>query len=737
MLHQRKTFWPALGLLLAWLILTGSLTWIRSRESVVAPVWDQLSYVMKADAFWDTISTGKITNPLNIEPSSRPPGTILITAPVGPLKDYRNFYFRSAFLPVVLMAVAAFVAGVGVTGLGWESAFVALLASSMPMFWQFEVGQIHNTGYSWGLVDTFQASLGALAMASLLVAALSQKRLWLAPALIALALVPLVKPSGFVLAGLMSLAWLVLAIRFRRHDSRGVRRQLIGLLGSSAAIVGVLAALMFASLHSAYFSTRNMEFGRVALAQLRSEWMQSDTLQNLFMIFTGAIGLPILFSVSLLAGTAALQRHDKATESDWIKKAQWSAAIGLVLFLIGLGLTYQATLFRQTRYFFPVLAIATVLFVPILASWMNKCGPRLCGIMAIMPSALTIFLAFPGLANAAYIFGGYGLFTGFGNQEAKTTRHLIDLFRVSKPALPVLFTTTDGVSSAAVEAAFLQRLRELGVPDAAALGSIYRPFSWENGGVVKISSIYNSDVIAIDGFSRVALGPKPLKRHIQAPSLPSTLSFGEEIGAWKSWLATTSESGMTQVALETPNMILLVVKDRSALEREMRKYIASRPWRPEFLLENGRKEFAAGDLLSLPEQGSQIVQPVTFGGVVRVHSLALSRVPNQPKLHVSIYTELLSAGQGRSFSLFIHQLDANGVIIANHDLALGQSRFPERPVSLRSEAFQLLPATRKVAVGIYEPSGSGSLVSDWKLANDWQGRRAMFSLGSLPKQRNQ
>lgn len=734
--HQRKTFWPALGMLLAWLMLTGSLTWMRTRESVVPPVWDQLSYVMKAEAFWNSISTGKVINPLNIEPSSRPPGAILITAPLGPLKDYRNFYFRSAFLPVVMMAAAVFFAGVGVTGLGWESAFVALLASSMPMFWHFEVGQIHNTGYSWGLVDTFQASLGALAMASLLVAALGNKKFGLGPALIALALVPLVKPSGFAFAGLISLAWLVLAIRFRRNGPRGVRRTWIGIFSSSCAVLGVLVALTFASLNSEYFSIRNMEFGRVALAQLRSDWMQSDTLQNLALIFTGAIGLPIIVSVSLLALAAALQRHDNAPGSDWLKKAQWSAVIGIVLFLLGLGLTYQATLFRQTRYFFPILAISTILFTPILVAWSNKCGSRLRGLLAIIPASLCIFLVSPRLSHAAYIFGGYGLFTGFGRQEVQVTRQFIDQFRKVNSSLPVLFTTTDGVSSAAVEAAFLQRLHETGVSDGAALAAISRPFSWENGGVVKIGSIYNSDLLAIDGFSRTVARPKSLKQHKQAAIPATALSFSEELSAWKSWLAASSESGLTHVALETPSLTLLVIKDRLALEREMRKYIVSRSWRQEFLAENGRTEFAAADISTLGQEGAQIVQPVTFGHVVRVHSLAISREPNQPRMHVALYSELLSAGRGRSFSLFVHQLDAHGVIIANHDVPLGQSRFPERPVSLKREAFQLLPATRKVAVGIYEPSGSGSLVSNWTLANDWQGRRALFSLSSLPMQRH-
>ena len=716
--------WAALGMVVIWLFAAGGLTWQRSRESVVPPVWDQQTYVQKGEAMWSSLSKQPWQNPLNIQPSSRPPGTVLLTAPLGPLKDVRNFYFRSAFVPVAIIVLAVFLTGVGVSRWGWPSAFVALLAGSMPMFWQFEIGE-YQTSYNWGLVDTFLASLAALAMAGLFVSAVRFKTVGLGAALVALALLPLVKPTGFVLGGLISLAWLALAMRFACNHPRSPAHGRIRLIATAIAILLVLGGMALASFKSDYFSPSNIAFGKVALQQLKSEWFKTDPLASFISLFTGSIGTPLLVSFATLGGMALLRRK-KAIDVPFANEARWAAGIGILVCVVGILLTYQATLFRQTRYFFPVIAVVTILFTPTLVAWTKRAGPLLCSAIAVIPIALLVFLTSPRLTGMAYRLGGYGLFTGFGRNELRTATGFINRYRQTHATPPLLFSTSDGITTAAFEAAFTNRLRQIGYPDAQVNPLVSRPYNWESGGLVKIDSIYNADILALEGVSR----PRSIAAQENPQTATPLLTFSDELAAWKEWLATTPSKGSTEVLLESPGFVVLEVKDRSALEMQMRTFIASRQWRPEFNLTNTRNKFTAAEVSALRLTGQLLTQPVDFGTAIRVHALALSRVSKHPNVDVAIYSERLAGDANQTFSLFIHQLDSKGSLISSHDVYLGSSRFSNRPVSLEKYSFHLLPATTQLGVGVYAPGGA-ILITDWPLAKDWGGGRAKLDLNSI------
>ena len=704
----------ALCLLIAWLVLAGSLTWMRSRESVLPPLWDQQTYVQKAEAVWTSISKGTRENPLSIEPSVRPPGTVLLTAPLGQLKDFRNFYFRSAFIPVAIMALAVFIVGVGVTRQPWESALLALLAASMPMFWQFDYG---GSNYFWGLVDTFQASLGALAMAGFLVAAVAFKRVWIVPSLVALALLPLIKPTGFLIGGMVSLAWFAVAARYAGKHSRGLVRGWIGIVSTGFAIVLVLGGMALASLNSTYFSSSNIEFGKVALAQLRGEWMSENMTNEFAKLFTASIGLPVLIAVAMLGVMAFLRRKD-GTNVEFAPKARWMAVIGMVVVIFGVAVTYQATLFRQSRYFFPVIAVAIVLFVPILVLWSQRVGKLVYAVLAFIPLSLLLFLSSPRLYGLAFTMGGYGIGTGYGRAELKAANAFIERFRATNARTPTLFTTSDGLASYAFETAFITRLRKLGIAELQASQSVTRPYNWDSGGVVSIDSIYNADVLAIERQS---------SRH----SKTQPMTYAEELQAWKVWLEVSPSLGSTEVVLKSPTIVVLAVKDRSSLERQMRAFMASRPWRPEFLAANGRSEYGPEEISKLNLGGLLIAKPVDFGNAIRVHALSMSTMSSENKINVDVFSEYLDKNASRRPFFFIHQLDSNGKIISNHEVELPYSRFVDRPVSRSRYSFIRLPNTAQLGVGVYETGGS-SLVTDWTLAKDWGGRRAKIGILSLP-----
>jgi hypothetical protein len=678
--------------------------------------------VQKADAVWTAIAKGSGENVLNIEPSVRPPGTVLLTAPLGPLKDYRNFYFRSVFVPVVIMALAVFIASVGVTGHIWESALLAMLAASMSMFWQFEYGNSLQASelfdYSWGYVDTFLASLGALAMANLLMASLRYERTWIVPALIALALLPLIKPTGFLVGGIVAIAWLAVAVRFAALHPKGLVRGWTGIVGTAIAIVLVLGGVALACFKSNYFSSTNIEFGKVALAQLRSDRFRSDTANGFVALFTGSIGKPVLMAATSMAVVAALRRK-KAIDAELKAKANWIASIGLVVIFAGVIFTYQATLFRQVRYFFPVIAVATVLFAPILVDWSKRAGKLVCTGLAIIPISLLIFLASPRLNGLSNSLASYRLFTGSGRVEAKAADAFIDEFRMSNANIPVLFTTSNGVGAYYFEAAFVRRLRAIGFSEPRVIESITRPLNWgKEGFPVKIDPIYNADIIAIEPHSMIRADSK-------------TMTSTEESVEVKAWLATTPSTGSTEVLLETQSLLVLVVRDRRALEVQMRKFIASRHWRPEFISSNARKEFGQAEVSKLHLGKLQLANPVDFSHIVRVHALSITRVASEPKISISIFSELLGKDHASKYAFFIHQLNGKGEIISVHSVPLRSSRFAERPLIRDLYSVDLNPKTVHLGVGIFE-STRGALVTGWPLATDWGGRRAKFNINKLP-----
>lgn len=687
---------------------------MRSRESVLPPLWDQQTYVQKAEAVWSSISKKTGENPLSIEPSVRPPGTVLLTAPIGQLSDFRNFYFRSAFVPVGIMALAVFVAGVGVTRQPWESALLALLAASMPMFWQFDYGGLN---YFWGLVDTFQASLGALAMAGFLVAAVAFKRGWIVLALSALALLPLIKPTGFLIGAMVSFAWFAVAARYAGTHRRGLVRGWIGIVSTGFAIVLVLGGMALASFNSKYFSFSNIEFGKVALAQLRGEWFREDLTNGFTRLFSASIGLPLLIGVAIF-GVMAFLRRENGSDAEFAPRAQWMAVIGMVVVIFGVAITYQATLFRQARYFFPVIAVAIVLFVPILVLWIQKVGKFAYAVMPVIPLSLLIFLFWPSLNGIAFSIGGYGLKTGYGRAELKTANTFIERFRATDARIPMMFTTSDGLASYAFEAAFVNRLRKLGITEPEVAKSVIRPFNWVSGGVVSIGSIYNADLLAIERRSLLLSSTKPM-------------TYSEELYAWKAWLEGSPNLGSTEVVFKSPSIVVLAVKDRSSFERQMRQFIASRSWRPEFLAANRRSEYGPEEVIKLNLEELLIAKPVDFGNVVRVHALSMSTMPGGRNVNVDIFSEYLGKNASRKSFFFIHQLDSNGKIISNQQVELPLSRLDDRPVSRTRYKFIGLPKTVQIGVGVYE-SGGSSLVTNWTLAKDWGGRRAKFGLLSLP-----
>ena len=721
MRKQPKSIWPAIALLVVWLLVAGGLTWQRSRESVIPPIWDQRSYVQKADNFWKGIQKGERKNPLNIEPTVRPPGTILLTAPLGPLKDYRNFYFRSVMVPVVITVVAVFIAGVGSTGMAWQSAAVALLVGSMPMFWQFE-SHSSNPIYGWGLVDSFLASVAALAMACLLLAAMKSKPIWAVPALVAIALIPLIKPSGFLVAVMIGIAWVAIGIRAIGHHPQGQKRGWIELSVISCMIVITVGVIALLSKESAYFSAENMAFGNEALAQLRQQSLgYRDVVSNFFLVFSQGIGILTIASIAAIAALATFHSKDKRFKV-LDSFLSWPAKIGGLILIPSFMLCYQTTLFLQPRYLFPFIAIAFVMNVPILVNWCKRAGKIGLASFMVIPFGLLIYLGSPSMAKVAQMAGGYGLYIKHGKGEIQLAEKLTKEISETRKSTRTLFhnDTTLNSSLMAFIAGYTYSLERLGKNETQINESIKTSVSWGKDPVTTIDSIYNSDILALD----LTVLKNKNANNSQASS------FSEERDLWMSWLVTTPRTGSTVVVGKSPELLVMAVKDRELLEKQMRSFIASRTWRPEFVAANQPKYYAAGQLVTQKLNGELIRQPINFENRLKVHALTFSRMSGTGQVKATVYSERLPSGKLDKPGLFIHELDYKNNVVAMHEIPLSASRLPDRPISLDVTTFQPMPKTKRLGIGVYEPR-IGSLKTNWAQAKDWGGRRARIDLDNL------
>jgi len=131
---------PFLSLLLALTVL-GVAVFSHVSLSQQPPSQDAVQYFVKAKNFWDSISQRKWFNPLNIEPTFRPPGTIVVSYPFGFSEGFHGYYFRSIFLPIVLFVFALWIAAkpsCSTLKSKWLLVSLCLAFSTLPLFYHFE-----------------------------------------------------------------------------------------------------------------------------------------------------------------------------------------------------------------------------------------------------------------------------------------------------------------------------------------------------------------------------------------------------------------------------------------------------------------------------------------------------------------------------------------------------------------------------------------------------------------------
>jgi hypothetical protein len=241
-----------------WVVFLGITIWAHVRLTHEPPIYDTLTYNQKAYNFWQAAHQGHIFNPLNLEPTIRPPGTVLMAYPFGFNPDPRGLYFRSIFFPAALLVLSVLVATYdprSETRERWRMVLTAAFFSTPAILYWFAVS-LDETTSNWGLVDNFMTGVAALAAAAAWRSVLRPTVNWFAIVAIASSFCLLIKPSGSLVAALIGLMWAFLAgIRYIRIPSlpASERMGMLRWFVTGALMLG-LADLMVlgAAMHSRY-----------------------------------------------------------------------------------------------------------------------------------------------------------------------------------------------------------------------------------------------------------------------------------------------------------------------------------------------------------------------------------------------------------------------------------------------------------------------------------------------------
>jgi len=365
---MKRTFTAPDILVLLWLVLAGAGMALAAAAAMEPPSYDPFSYVVKAFGFWDGLANGRLVNPFGLGPSVRPPGTILVAYPLGFSPDFRWFYFRTCFIPLLMLVAAVYIAGYerGQSApQRWTLAALAAVLGGMPTLYQFQHNDLLPAASFWGLVDNFMAGVSALAIAAVIRSVRRKSWRWALAGALAGALALMVKPAGLLVMAVVGLSWMMmLGSEYRwsfarlKSDAPSYAFAVKGFKG--AAIVYLLAVL--AAVLSPYFSPGNIAFGSQVLSVMSSTIVSSFDVDLLVLMIRVSFGVAI--TAVIVAGLVV---------GFGLRIARGEGAVALLCFIVGLWFWLIETDIVLARYFLPFAALTFIALVPV---WMRLAGGR-------------------------------------------------------------------------------------------------------------------------------------------------------------------------------------------------------------------------------------------------------------------------------------------------------------------------------------------------------------------------
>jgi hypothetical protein len=699
-----------------WIVFVGISIWLHAAQSTQPPVYDAFTYYFKAKSVWDQASLRHPYSLLNVAPSFRPPATVLMSYPLGFSEDFRPFYFRSVFFPVLLLFGASLVALTRPKPVGAALRYAALMAVFLPTVSLFYYFEPYDDGPPlasyWGLVDSFLAGVAALAAAAA-VRSLSHLSLrWAIAATVLSALGIFIKPTGAPLAAIIgafaTAGWLW---RLARTPAPRPKAAIKRLLVQLATQVVLLGGAVWCATHSDYLGNANMAYGKNAIVVMRAEL--GIGLVTLLHVVLGGVGpfwlAWFLISLGALVKAGLFRRRDIAPNDAYcLISAALILIIGLWFWLYGSG---APTTFR---YFLPFLLIASICAIGPLHRLLLRSSAVLRWTLAALMSASIVNLSLLLLVDHPdlrwQLLSGVNVAAGTRQPSIEQARQVIASTPADRPSVTV-YALTPGSSDAMFESIFdMHQLR-----GSTTRFTVRRPFDWVRPSAFRIEEIASSDFLVFD----------PVQSTGFDSSTHNILDYYQERATFTDWAARLTPKDGVQVVSVEPGSTLLKVVDVAALRNSLTALVNAHQW-PAVFNDSNQPAWWSEDQVSQALKAAQFTATdLNFENLFQMRGPILE-LPSANTVNLMLWLRRDVARTGPGWLLLVHVLDGHGTIVAQHDLAISAAAAPTGlPYWYTQTSFSLPPNAARIAIGIYR--GKQILESDGA-RRDWNGKRTLLDL---------
>jgi hypothetical protein len=716
-------------LVAGWLLYLGASIWQHALHSVQPPFYDPFSYVQKAVNFWRSVDSGLFLNPFDLDPSTRPPGTILMSYPFGFTPAFHGFYFRSVFLPILCIVVAVYIiiGPAQVKASAWQVAAMAFLFSSLPMFYWMDWNDEFYNNNGWGMVDNFQGGIAAMATAAILRSQMARSRCWLLFGALLASFTLLIKPSGLMVMALAFLVWAMM-ITFEWMDT--LRHRLpVSSLWAYAWRGGLIFLACYAfslvpCVFSKYLSAENYHFARKALAVMR----EIGKISSFFPSFHRSLGevMPLW-----IGGISVLLIHRVFVTGEGDKRSVFKLSMLLgaaaVVWISGgwYWLVVQSGE-SQFRYFYPFMLMGCICVVPpALYLWprINRLAGLILMALCFLPALNMVALLAAGDAPSSrwqYVTG-VSVSVGRDREEVSQAYAFLEEARRTQKDLKLYYFP----NSVSIQASFalVGAYEKLIRPDLTGF-SLVHPVDWARGWTVRTSELIDCDYIVVNKYSDAYSKELLSSMHFD--------TFEAESNAFESWVFTQNEPSGLEIVSDGRKLRLLRIADRVALRRAIDQFIAGREWRPEFKADNRPMWWNKDTTKAVA--GRLTAEDIGFGGTYKLHAMTINRIGQG--IRVDFWWEYLRLEEADDKSyLFFHLVDKSGNIIYGKNIALFPYNPPDGEKRWRhgSAIFDGVLSDgnlTSIAFGVFQPNCQ-FLMPDKRMPSDWGGQRILIPLNTI------
>jgi len=718
-----------LFVLLLWIIFVGWTLWLHAQQSLQPPIFDAATYYLKAYNFWTEVHKHTLFNPFNVQPSFRPLGTILMSYPFGFDIDYRGFYFRSVFLPVIFLNIAIIIGGYQReldSKSKWYLVLFAAFLSSLPCFYYFEISPKLPAPSFWGLVDNFLAGVAALATAATVRSILVRSLMWIGVAAILSSFCLLIKPSGVLIMMLIGLIWLGLTLLQLKSvwSSPDGRKSTIRWLLYGMIIFAVPYLLALAgSLTSDYLSSENLAFGNGAITIMKSELPL--TWSSLLHVIPMGLGYPFVIWLFLMIILVGNYLWRTPTDSlPWTKP-----------FLVGLTLASCTTFIfgiwfwifgsggsTQIRYFIPFAFMAMILALPTILTTMRAMSSWKMVVLSILMIAPIINIGMLLPQHDASIawqkWTGVSMTSGVSDPVRDQAQNFASVVKQNGHDV-----TLYSMSMGAVDANFQSVVDYTRISmSPMPIISIFRPVDWQRPTTYRKEEMLNADYWLFQ--------PERNSSIVQAVLATSLVNdFDQERTLFQAWATQlTTKEGVTVIS-DIPTARIVRISDPTLLESAFDALVAKHHWRSTFIEANPKRRFSEEDVKTALALNPASLENINFESHFQLRAFSASRTGDDTT--VRFWWRPLSPLLERDWVLFIHSIDNEGKIVVNNQALIYFNRsfsslngtFLFEQITLKNS---VINGTHRLAIGFVRPNQT-PLIAD-KGTRDWDNRRVIIPL---------